>query len=224
MKSADETTVEVGEPITYHVTVTNTGVPTLTGITVDDPNGPDCEQAVPDLTAGQAHTIDCTYTTIGADAGTYENTATVDTDQTAPVASNQVDVEVTEAPAPALSVVKSADQTHVEPGAAIDYHLVITNTGNVALTGITVDDPNAPDCEQAVPDLAAGEDHTVDCSYTTTVADYPSRANTATVDSDQTAPVDSNEVTVAVGFASRRLRRYAAGVQPTRARCSTTAR
>ena len=101
-----------------------------------------------------------------------------------------------------MSVVKSADQTHVEPGGAIDYHVTVTNTGGAALTGITVDDPNAPDCEQAVPDLAAGEDHTVDCSYTTTVADYPSRANTATVDSDQTAPVASNEVTVTVGFAS----------------------
>ncbi len=92
--TADQGSVVAGQAIDYHLTVTNTGVPALTGITVDDPNAPDCEQAIPDLAVGQAHTIDCSYTTTPADAGTYPNSATVDTAQTAPMASNTTNVSV----------------------------------------------------------------------------------------------------------------------------------
>ena len=94
VKSADETAVATGGTIHYHVTVVNAGDTTLTGLTVDDPNATDCEQAVPDLAGGAQHTIDCTHVTTPADEGTYSNVATADSAQTAPVASNQVDVTV----------------------------------------------------------------------------------------------------------------------------------
>ena len=84
----------VGEDIDYHLTLTNTGVPALSAITVSDPNAPDCVQAVPDLAAGASHTIDCSYTTTPADLGTYSNVATGDSAETAPVVSNQVDTTV----------------------------------------------------------------------------------------------------------------------------------
>ena len=198
-KSADQRTVLTGEPIDYHLAVSNAGNVPLTGVAVTDPAATDCEQPVPDLAVGAQHTIDCSYTTTAEDAGTYANTASVDSDQTDPVASNRVDVTVA-APTPALTVSKSADQTGVVTGEAIDYHLVITNAGNVPLTGITVSDPAAPDCEQPVPDLAVGAHHTVDCSYLTTVDDAGTYANTATVDSEQTNPAESNRVDVTVAF------------------------
>lgn len=102
-------------------------------------------------------------------------------------------------PGPAsLSVVKSAEEAEVTAGEAIEYHVVVTNTGVPALTGIEVSDANAPDCAGPIPDLGAGESHTVDCTYTSTMADVGTYPNTAWVDSDQTVPVASNEVETTV--------------------------
>ncbi len=101
-----------------------------------------------------------------------------------------------------LQVVLTADEASVAPGGVIHYHLTITNKTGGTFTGITVADPNAPACVQPVADLASGQSTTVNCSYTSSSADYPGRANTATVDTDQTALASSNQLTVPVGFAS----------------------
>lgn len=86
-KSADQTTVVAGDDIDYHLTVANTGHVDLTGVTVTDTNAPDCAETTGSLAIGAHTTIDCTYTTVLADGGTYTNTA--------PATSNQVDVTVT---------------------------------------------------------------------------------------------------------------------------------
>ena len=101
-------------------------------------------------------------------------------------------------PQPTVSVVLTADQTAVRTSEPIDYHLTIRNTGNARLTGVTVTDSAAPDCAGPLPELNLGESHTVDCTNTPTVADVGTFSNTATVDTDQTDPVVSNQVDVAV--------------------------
>jgi len=179
-KSADQTTVLAGDDIDYHLTVTNTGNVDLTGVTVTDTNAPDCAETTGSLAIGAHTTIDCTYTTVLADGGTYTNTATADSDQTTPATSNQVDVTVT-ARTP-----------------AIDYHLTVTNTGNVDLTGVTVTDADAPDCAETTGSLAIGAHTTIDCTYTTVLADGGTYTNTAIADSDQTTPATSNQVDVTV--------------------------
>jgi len=93
--TTDETTVVSGNPIHHHITITNTGGMALHNVTVADPVAPDCAGPLPDLAAGTAHTVDCVYTATAADVGTFTNTATVDTDETVPVVSNQVTVSVT---------------------------------------------------------------------------------------------------------------------------------
>lgn len=94
-KAADQTAVLVGEPISYHVTVTNTGNRALTGVSVSDPNAPDCPGPLADLpVGGQPVVVDCTFTPRNSNVGTYTNVATVDSDQTGPVASDPVDVTV----------------------------------------------------------------------------------------------------------------------------------
>lgn len=92
--SADQTDVATGDTIDLHVTVTNTGNVPLTGLVVTDDPAPDCEATLPSLAVGVTHTVDCSYTTTPADAGTYENVATVQSDQTASVTSNRVQVAV----------------------------------------------------------------------------------------------------------------------------------
>ena len=197
-KSADQTIVLAGDDIDYHLTVANTGHVDLTGVTVTDADAPDCAETIGSLAIGAHTTIDCTYTTADpGDVGTYTNTATADSDQTTPATSNQVDVTVT-ARTPALTIAKSADQTTVVAGDDIDYHLTVTNTGNVDLTGVTVTDADAPDCAETTGSLAIGAHTTIACTYTTVLADGGTYTNTATADSDQTAPATSNQIDVTV--------------------------
>ena len=99
---------------------------------------------------------------------------------------------------PALSVTTSADETSVVAGDDIHLHVTVTNTGNMDLTGVTVTDPNAPGCAGTPGNLAVGAQVTLDCTVTTTVGDVPTFSNTATADSNETAPVGSNTVDVTV--------------------------
>ncbi len=196
--TADETSVVAGETVHLHVTVTNLGVPALSSLSLSVPVAPDCEGPVGDLAAGAHQTIDCTVTTDGDDVGTFSVTATADSAQTAPVASSPVDVTVTAPPPAALTAELTADQSTVAVGADIDYHLTVTNTGGVAATGIAVTDAAVPTCAGPVADLAPGAHHTVDCTYRTRSGDLGTYSNTASVDSAQTDPVDSNTVPVTV--------------------------
>jgi len=104
------------------------------------------------------------------------------------------------ASAPGLSVVKSADEASVPIGASVHLHVSVTNTGNVALNDVTIDDPNGPDCEAAPFDLAVGADLTVDCTHVATAASVAGGYhNTASVTSDEvTTAVVSNTVDVTV--------------------------
>ncbi|HSG26362.1 MAG TPA: sortase, partial [Anaerolineales bacterium] len=79
----------------------------------------------------------------------------------------------------------------------IDYEIVVTNTGNVTLTGVTVSDNSATlgTCTPPQPaTLAPGEAITCPASHVVTQDDFNngSYSNTATGDSDQTEPSDSS--------------------------------
>jgi len=106
--------------------------------------------------------------------------------------------------APAVTIAKSADETAVTAGAVVHYHVTVTNTGNTPLTGVTVTDTRAPACAGALADIAVGANRVVNCSYTTTLSDIGTYANTATVDTVETdPPVTSNTVNVTVNAAAQ---------------------
>ncbi len=48
------------------------------------------------------------------------------------------------------------ESTTIPVGGTAEFKIVVTNTGNVDLTDVTVTDPLAPDCELYIGDLAAG--------------------------------------------------------------------
>ena len=97
-----------------------------------------------------------------------------------------------------FTVAKTADETAVQAGGVIHYHVAIRNTGTEPMTGVTVTDPNAPDCAGPVPDIAINHTTVVDCTYPTTTADIGTHSATATVNSDHAGPGDSNQVDVTV--------------------------
>ncbi len=116
------------------------------------------------------------------------------------------------ATAPALNIVKSA--TSVGPYVVDDpitYSIVVTNTGNVTLTGVTVTDPGATLqlCAPAQPATLAPSTFMI-CPAIHLVAqidlDAGSYTNTATADSDQTGPSSDSEVVLFGGVSTRRTK------------------
>ncbi len=106
---------------------------------------------------------------------------------------------------PALSILKTA--TSIGPYAVDDpitYSIVVTNTGNVSLTGTTVTDPGAilEPCTPAQPaTLAPAETMTCPATHVVTQVDLDAGfySNTATADSDLAGPVNDTEL---VSFAA----------------------
>lgn len=116
-------------------------------------------------------------------------------------ADPSVAVATTTVARPALAVSARADETAVVAGSPIHLHVTVANTGDVPLTGVTVTNARAPGCAGSPGTLAVGAQVTYDCTATTTVADVPSVTDTATADSNETAPVTSAPVQVTVATA-----------------------
>ncbi len=155
--------------------------------------------------------ITATYEVQEADAGkSLNNTAVAsdkDSHQDEETPTDPVVVEK-----PELSILKEAEitGTTVTLGDQINYTITVTNTGNVDLTGVTVTDNRMPNSvnvaiaegeetsaevsegKVTIGTLAKGQDATITYSYTVTAADVVTGKveNSATGDSEQTAPTD----------------------------------
>lgn len=200
----------VGDPIVYTFTVTNTGNTTLTGVEITDQlaglpapvfTWPGADGV---LTPGQSATATATYTVTQADidVGRVVNNATAT--GTAPDAST-----VTSPPAstttplgtaPALSLVKSASPSgpaQFVAGQLITYSFVVTNTGNVNVGALAIQETvfsgsgPAPvaTCPPGV--LAPGEQATCTATYTLTQTDIDAGHVTNTATATGIAPDES---------------------------------
>jgi uncharacterized repeat protein (TIGR01451 family) len=165
-----------GEVITYTYTVTNTGNLTLRDITVtDDKISAPITCLVTTLAPGDSTTCESAYITTAADvtAGHVTNTATVTGHPPigSPVTDRDTDT-VTARPIPGIELRKTAFPTqYAEPGEVITYSYVVTNTGNVTLHRITVNDDKLGPVTCPIDVLAPGEDLTCTATRTITTAD-----------------------------------------------------
>jgi len=143
---------QVGETISYVFTVTNTGNVTLTNVTVTDPLVTVSGGPIPSLAVGDSDntTFSGTYvlTQDDIDAGNVENVATTEGDD--PSGDPVMDDDPEDVPPPQdpmIDIIKSGvfqDENGdglAQAGETISYSFVVTNTGNVTLTGVTVTDP-----------------------------------------------------------------------------------
>jgi uncharacterized repeat protein (TIGR01451 family) len=192
VKSASPSQVHAaGDVITYSFLVTNTGNDTLTGIRVSDAqvvaagrlSGPvTCPGT--SLAPGASVTCTATYTVTQADVdtGTVTDSATATgTPPSGPaVTSAPSAASVSIPPAPALTVAKSTTTVTVtHAGQRVPYSFLVTNAGNVTLTGVTVTDTAAPPSDPAglspvtcpVTTLAPRASTTCTATYTVTQAD-----------------------------------------------------
>ena len=174
-KVADKTKdAKVGDEIKYTVTVKNTGNVTVSGIAMSDTLVKLNEKAF-DLAPGEEQEIKYTYavTQADVDAGSFINTVTAKGknpkgEEVSQTASATV---TTEAAAPALTVVKTADkESDVKVGDKITYTVTVTNTGNVTVSEIAMSDTLVKLNEKAF-DLAPGAKKEITYTYTVTQAD-----------------------------------------------------
>ncbi len=182
-KNASGSPTRAGDTISYSFTVTNTGNRPLTGIAVTDPllGSTPITCAATSLAPGASTT--CTpasaYTVLQSDVetGSVANTASVAA--TPPsgegAAGSVTDTDsrtVTIPRTPMLKIVKAAGGSPYVAGDTITYTFTVTNTGNVVVTGVGVDDPklSGVTCTPTTLAPGAGASCTAD-AYTVTAAD-----------------------------------------------------
>ena len=142
---------KAGTVLTYTVTVRNTGNVTLRNVTCDDSMREigriplnRTELAPGGVASGTAtHTV----TQADVDAGTVVNSASssADSPDSSKVVSNRSTVSTNIESLPQLTVVKTASRTHIPAdeervGEVIPYSLTVSNTGNVTVSGIELED------------------------------------------------------------------------------------
>jgi hypothetical protein len=176
--------VHAGDGIFYKLVVSNTGNTSLSVTTTDPPSGTTgCDGplqtaasggvnvAMPDtIAAGASKTYFCQHVATAADGAAFTNhacTAGKDPNGTAapPKAGDSLCDEVTvKIWDPGLTVDKTAAQTAVHSGEAIDYTIVVKNTGDIALT-VTATDVGCDLGTVAPFNLAVGGSKTLHCSH-----------------------------------------------------------
>ncbi len=188
---------DAGDTIQYSFDLTNTGDATLSDLAVDDPKAGAVACPASVLSAGRSQT--CTanepYTVTVADVenGSVDNDATATgtspTGQTITSLVSSTSTPTT-APAPALSVVKSANVQQITAvGQVVAYSFVVSNTGNVILTNPTINEGaftgngelSPVECPAGV--LTPGASITCTATYTVVTADLSGGgelSNTAT--------------------------------------------
>ncbi|WP_084605973.1 DUF7507 domain-containing protein [Agreia bicolorata] len=216
VKSADPTSITAaGAAIRYSFTATNTGNVTLTNVSITEGafsgsgtlSAVTCPAGAASLAPGASVvcTADYTATQADVDAGRITNTATASGRPPTgnPVTSDPSSAVVTAQANPSLAVVKSADPSSIaKAGDAVAYSFVVTNTGNVTMTDVTVAETafsgtgTAPavTCPAGAASLAPGASVTCTASYVATQADVDAGSITNTATSTGTPP-DGTPVT-----------------------------
>jgi uncharacterized repeat protein (TIGR01451 family) len=192
--------VSAGDTLTYTVTATNNGTATLTNVTVSDPLLTPANHNCANLLSGDTCVLTGTYVVTDANvaAGTIDNTASANSDQTGSAdASHSLPL-----PQPTLALDKStpvnADEDgsgDISVGDTLTYTVTATNSGTSTLTNVVVDDPLLTPSNNACATLAADDTCVLTGIYSVTAADVSAGAinNTATADSQQTPIIDDSE-------------------------------
>jgi uncharacterized repeat protein (TIGR01451 family) len=150
-KTADPSEVNEGDDVIYTFTVTNTGNTHLSNVTVTDDmvaeigyvSGDDNGDEILDMPETWVFTA--SYTTSVEDPETLVNNAEVSgTDALEWSVSDTDSATVTVikpfVPEPGINLVKTADPLEVYVGDWITYTFTVTNTGNVPLSDVYIDD------------------------------------------------------------------------------------
>jgi uncharacterized repeat protein (TIGR01451 family) len=190
--------LSVGDVLTYEIVVTNSGNMILNNVVVEDLMLNPSSNSCPTLVPGATCTLigDHQVTQADMDAGEIVNTATGDSDETEEV-SDQVTTPINNQN-PAFTIVKTllTDMSaRVFAGDELTYEIVLTNTGNITLTNVLVEDDKITPASNNCPAVAPGETCMLSGTYIVTQDDVEAGFvfNTATGNSDEVGP-ESDEL------------------------------
>ena len=174
VKTPSATSAVIGDTITYNYGVTNTGDVTLTGVTaVDDLLGAitlDKDTLAP----GESTSGSLTHTVVEADLpGPIVNTVDTEGWYVEQKVTDDDDASVSLTPGPAISVTKTPSTLNAKIGDTITYNYVVTNTGDVTLTGVTAVDDLLGAITLDKDTLAPGESTSGSLTHTVVEADLP---------------------------------------------------
>ena len=189
---------DAGDTIQYTFEVENSGDVTIDGLAINDPKIAAVTCPVTTLAPGESTTCaaDAVYviTVEDASAGSADNTAnaTGTSPTGAEITSNDSSTETpVEVQTPGISIVKSADPSDSASytvGQEITYYFAVTNTGNVPLADVSVNEGEFTGTGELSPvvcpatAIPTGEQIICDATYTLTAADVDagSVSNSAT--------------------------------------------
>jgi uncharacterized repeat protein (TIGR01451 family) len=159
-------TLRAGDTASFRFTVTNTGDAAISDVVVD---APECD-AVPALASGdttnpgvldEGETWVLTCEVSGVTSGlTMDGSVTGDSIDGAPEGSGEHEAADTQVAA--ISIEKTVedagtgdflDLTTIEPGGDVTFRIVVTNSGEVPLSGVDVNDALGPDCARGFLDI-----------------------------------------------------------------------
>jgi uncharacterized repeat protein (TIGR01451 family) len=96
---------------------------------------------------------------------------------------------------PAISIVKDPKSQVITRGGTANFKITVTNTGDVALTNVTVSDPLSPNCNRTIGTLNPGQSTSYTCTRANVTASFNNvavatgHAGATTVTAQDTAPV-----------------------------------
>src|SRR5262245_3783658 len=179
--SVDASYSAVGDVLDYSILVTNTGNVTLTGVTISDAFSTDDSCTAVSIAPRGNKTCRASHTVTQADldAGSVSNTASTATDPPAPYTTL---FRSTRAPAaPSFTAVKSSvDASYSAVGDVLDYSILVTNTGNVTLTGVTISDALTTDESCPAGNIAPDSSRASSTKHTDTQVDTGAGSDTNT--------------------------------------------
>ncbi|KAG1694949.1 hypothetical protein GQR58_006876 [Nymphon striatum] len=164
VKTSDSATISAPGTINYTFTFTNTGNVALSNLDIDDPNAilTGCPIATLAVGASDSCTGTRVITQAQIDAGTaILNTAmpsAEDPSGTAAPEDNTADNTTTTTvdQTPSFNMVKTSNSATISAPGTINYTFTFTNTGNVALSNLDIDDPDALVTGCPIATLAVG--------------------------------------------------------------------
>ncbi|MGE0167527.1 DUF7507 domain-containing protein, partial [Nocardioides sp.] len=191
--------VDAGDTIAYTFLVTNTGAVSLAAVAVADPKVGAVTCPATTLQPGASTTCTATYTITQADvdAGAVNNTATASgTPPTGPSVDSAPDSTTTPTDTTTTVTIDKTAGTpvdvngngRVDAGDTIAYQFLVTNTGSVTLTAITVNDPKVGVVSCPVTTLQPEASTTCTATYTITQADVDTGAVANTASAAGTPP------------------------------------
>ncbi|MGW4482439.1 DUF7507 domain-containing protein [Amycolatopsis sp. NPDC004368] len=158
-KMVNPAVVHDGEPVTWTITVRNTGDSPLNPVVVTDATTPACSRTFGALAAGAQQSFPCPANP----ALTTTNTVTaVGTDL-----SGQLVADTASATAkvihPAFSLTKTAAPAQVREGDRVTFTVTLKNTGDAPLGEVAVADERTPGCVRKFGTLAPQATQTYQC-------------------------------------------------------------